>query len=198
MQLQINSLCKVFNERVVLDNVTLTLDAGIYALTGPSGCGKTTLARILCGLEEKSSGCITPESYSSSFMFQEPRLFPWLDVSANVEKVTGCDTNRATELLCALELGDDLRKHPYELSVGMQRRVAIARTLAMQNAHLYVFDEPLAGLDEERKHTVCRLIKENVPKDSVVIIISHELSEVSEIADFMLRLEDGRIAKTNK
>jgi len=131
-------------------------------------------------------------------MFQEPRLFPWLNVSANVDKVTGCESNRATELLCALELGDDLRKHPYELSVGMQRRVAIARTLALQDADLYVLDEPFAGLDEERKRTVCRLINDNVPKDSVVIIISHELSEVSEIADFMLRLEDGKVTKLNK
>lgn len=195
MHLQINALTKAFGERAVLDSVALTLDSGIYALTGPSGCGKTTLARILCGLEEKDSGSITPQSYKASFMFQEPRLFPWLDVLSNVEKVTGCDTKRATELLEALELGDDLRKHPYELSVGMQRRVAIARTLAPRDADLYVFDEPLAGLDEERKRTVCRLIKENVPPDSVVIIISHELSEVSEISDCVLKFADGKIFK---
>jgi ABC-type multidrug transport system ATPase subunit len=193
MRLQINALKKSFGERVVFDGVNLTLDPGIYTLTGASGCGKTTFVRIICGLEEKDSGEIVPNSYKSSFMFQEPRLFPWLDVLANVEKVTECEINRATELLCALELGDDLHKHPYELSVGMQRRVAIARTLAIHDADIYVFDEPFAGLDEERKRAVCRIIKDNVPQDSVVIIISHELAEVSEIADLNLKLENNKI-----
>ena len=195
MQLQINSLKKSFGERVVFDDVNVSLVPGIYTLTGPSGCGKTTFVRILCGLEKIDEGEIFPVSYKSSCMFQEPRLFPWLDVLANIEKVTECDTNCATELLCALELGEDLHKYPYELSVGMQRRVAIARTLAIRDADLYVFDEPFAGLDEERKRAVCRIIKDSVPKDSIVIIISHELAEVSEIADFSLRLENNRIIK---
>ena len=193
MQLQIKALAKSFDERVILDNVTVELSPGIYTLTGPSGCGKTTLARILCGLEAKDSGKITPAIYKTSYMFQEPRLFPWIDVLANVVKVTDCSEKRATELLDALELSGDLHKHPHELSVGMQRRVAIARTLAITDADLYVFDEPFAGLDEDRKRNVCSLIKYNVPKESVVIIISHELSEVAEITDSIIRFEDGKI-----
>ncbi len=193
MQLQINALMKSFDERVILNNVTLELAPGIYTLTGPSGCGKTTFVRILCGLEKIDSGDITPTTYKSSIMFQEPRLFPWIDVLTNVVKVTDCSEKRATELLDALELSDDLHKHPHELSVGMQRRVAIARTLAISDADLYVFDEPFAGLDDERKRNVCNLIKNNVPKESVVIVISHELSEVTEITDAIIKFEDGKI-----
>ncbi len=192
MQMQIDNLKKVFAERVVLDGVTLHLENGIYVLTGPSGCGKTTLARILCGLETADAGTILPCDYKVSFMFQEPRLFNWLDVVENVVKVTECSVDRATELLSALELGDDLNKHPHELSVGMQRRVSIARTLA-RNAELYIFDEPLAGLDNERKMTVCRLIKENVSADAIVLIISHDLYGVSSITDKIVQLERGKI-----
>ncbi len=192
MQILIDNLEKNFSEQVVLDGVTLHLESGIYVLTGPSGCGKTTLARILCGLETADSGTVLPTDYKVSFMFQEPRLFNWLNVVDNVVKVTECSVERATELLSALELRDDLNKHPHELSVGMQRRVAIARTLARE-AELYIFDEPLAGLDDERKITVCKLIKENVGADAIVLIISHDLFGVSSITDKIVHLEYGKI-----
>ncbi len=194
MRLKIENLKKIFNDNIVIDGLSIVLDPGIYTITGASGCGKTTLARILCGLESFDEGEINTNGKKISCMFQEPRLFPWMNVIENItDVVSGCTEAHARNLLKALGLEDDIYKYPYELSVGMQRRVAAARTLSLDKCELYIFDEPLAGLDEERKITLCQLIKETVPRESVTIIISHDLNDVASISDSMFKLENGKL-----
>ena len=198
MKLIINKLKKSFKDKVVFNEASITIPSGIYIVTGSSGSGKTTFAKILCKLEASDGGNIEPSAANTAYMFQEPRLFPWLTVLENICSVTNCDKKRALELLFELDLKDDINKHPYELSVGMQRRVALARTLSVDNAKIYIFDEPLAGLDVDRQKAASRLIRDNVPHDSVTLIISHEINELMNIADGIISVENGKIEWTNK
>lgn len=190
MNISVNALCKSFGDKCVLDNVSLELYQGIYLLTGASGCGKTTFLRILSGLEKADSGDIP--KCKVSFMFQEARLFPWLNAIENIVRISECNEKEALELLNILKLSGNEKKYPHELSGGMQRRVALARTLA-RKAELYLFDEPLAGLDAVLQCEVCNVIKQVLPKSSVAIMVSHETDEPAKIADTFLRLEDGFI-----
>ena len=190
MKIYIRNLSKSFNETKVLNGINLELNEGIYLLTGPSGCGKTTFLRILSKLESADSGEIT--DCSMSIMFQEARLFPWLNVIENITIPTNCSKAYAMELIDALQLNNSEKKYPHELSGGMQRRVSIARTLARKSS-LYLFDEPLAGLDRELQKDICNVIRNNISSDSTAIIVSHETSELIKISDCTLRLTDGKI-----
>lgn len=190
----IEKLSKSFGNKAVLDAVSVELVPGIYMLSGPSGSGKTTFSRILCGLEAPDSGTICSDVQSVSFMFQEPRLFPWLNLRSNITSVTDCSYQTANELLTELELFEDRNKLPGELSGGMQRRTALARTLSAA-ADLYIFDEPLSGLDVRLKKIACRVIHKWIPTGKIALVITHDTDEVSEIADRFLRLENGKITE---
>lgn len=190
MTLEVRNLKKSFDDKEVLCGVDLELSGGIYLLTGASGCGKTTFLRILGGLETADSGDY--QRLTVSFMFQENRLFPWLNITDNIIEVANCSHERALTLLSSLGLSGSEKKYPHELSGGMQRRVSLARTLARE-AQLYLFDEPLAGLDPESQRIACNVIESNIPPDSVAIIVSHETAEPQKIAKQILRLDKGKI-----
>ena len=189
MSLEISSLTKVYGNKTVLSSLDLSVGGGIFAITGPSGCGKTTLFKILCGLEKYDSGSFQYND-RCSVVFQEARLFPWLNLRENVTSVTGCSVKQAEELLDMLGLGDDFLKYPHEVSGGMQRRTAIARALSV-NAGLYLFDEPLAGLDAELKSVFCEILKSRIEKSKTVLVISHELEEIKRSADHIYTMKDG-------
>lgn len=191
MPVQIEKLSKSFGEKKVLDEISLTLSNGITMLEGPSGCGKTTFGRILVGLEKKNSGKITGIG-TVSYLFQEPRLFPWLTVLENLTAVTGCAVDEATEMLQKVGLEKEIHAFPGELSGGMQRRVSLARALLKQ-ADFYLFDEPLAGLDASLRQSMCELIRETVPSNAVSLIITHAAEEVRSIANTRLAMENGKI-----
>lgn len=190
MTLEVRNLKKSFDEKEVLCGVDLSLSGGIYLLTGASGCGKTTLLRILGGLEKADSGDY--QRLTVSFMFQENRLFPWLNITDNIIETANCSRERDLTLLNSLGLSGSEKKYPHELSGGMQRRVSLARTLARE-AQLYLFDEPLAGLDPESQRIACNVIESNIPPDAVAIIVSHETAEPQKIAKQILRLDIGKI-----
>ena len=190
MTLEVRNLKKSFDAKDVLCGVDFKLTDGIYILTGASGCGKTTLLRILGGLETANSGDFT--NLTVSFMFQESRLFPWLNNIENITEAANCSRETALSLLDSLGLGGNEKKYPHELSGGMQRRVSLARTLARE-AQLYLLDEPLAGLDPESQKIACNVIKNSLPTTAIVIIVSHETAEPQKIAKQIIRLDKGKI-----
>ena len=173
------SLNKKFGEKTVLSNASISVRHGFLTLiVGPSGIGKTTLLRILSGLETADSGKINGlENKKISYLFQEDRLFPWLTATENVYAVSNekSKKEKAAALLSELSLGDALDKFPHELSGGMSRRVAIARTL-MFDGDVVILDEPFRGLDSENEKNALSVIKKYC-EGKTVIAVTHDVTQ---------------------
>jgi NitT/TauT family transport system ATP-binding protein len=149
------------NGVVALDRIDLDVSAGEFlALLGPSGCGKSTALRVIAGLIPPSRGSVAWASGESAsardigFVFQEPTLMPWTDVSGNVSlplRLAGVDSDaaaaRVDEVLARVGLNEFRHVYPRELSGGMKMRVSIARALVTK-PKLLLMDEPFAALDE--------------------------------------------------
>lgn len=206
MTLRIDILRKTFLDRggrthVALSGLRMALEAGEFVcLVGPSGCGKSTLLNLVAGLDKDFEGTIqSPDAGSDSpdgarigYVFQEPRLMPWLSVLDNVLLVAGeragskidDETHaRAVTLLQAMELGAVLDAWPSSLSGGMQRRVALARGF-MNRPHLLLMDEPFVSLDAPTairlREMLLRLWQED---KTTVLFVTHDVREALTLAD---------------
>jgi ABC-type nitrate/sulfonate/bicarbonate transport system ATPase subunit len=178
----------------VVRDLKLRLDAGSFgALIGPSGCGKTTILRIAAGLDPDFRGRLhAPGSGHLGIVFQEPRLLPWRTVEDNVRLVLPAHKARAdlTDLFEILGLGSHLDRYPSELSLGLARRVAIARAFAVRPAFL-LLDEPFVSLDEA---VATRLRDELVALTTrskiTTLFVTHDLAEAVQLADRLFFLSD--------
>jgi len=169
----------------------------VGALVGPSGCGKTTILRIIAGLDVDFDGTITrPLSGRLGMVFQEPRLLPWRTVDDNVRLVA---PSIAAEALASLFEVLDLEAHylhyPGELSLGLARRVALARALAI-DPDLLLLDEPLVSLDEalaERLRAQLATLIESRP--ITTLLVTHDVQEAVRLADriFLLSSRPAQI-----
>jgi NitT/TauT family transport system ATP-binding protein len=184
------NLCKSFDGTPVIKNLSFSFDKGsVNLILGASGIGKTTLIRILAGLDTADSGeLLGIVSDRISFLFQEDRLFPWLNAEENVKAVIKNKESYplARKLLSELSLDDAIKKFPSELSGGMMRRVAIARALA-SDGDILILDEPLQGLDSETKKQTVNVIKK-YSEGKTVIIVTHSPSEFDGFATNCLSL----------
>lgn len=176
-----------FGDKVVLDRFGLELpETGITALSGPSGCGKTTLLRVLAGLQRPDSGHMEGiDPADTVILFQENRLLPWRSVREQITDVLPRSRRgEAEDWLAFVELEGEGDARPDQLSGGMQRRLALARALALGGSW-YLLDEPFAGVDRERAQRILQRIRKlNVP----VLLASHE-EYVLEQADRVIRLD---------
>jgi len=175
--------------------VAFTLAPGTFlALVGPSGCGKTTLLRIIAGLDRDFSGSVTPPA-RVGVVFQEPRLLPWRTVADNVALPLpgepGEPQNRARALsaLASVGLAAEAETFPRALSLGMARRVALARAIAV-DPQLLILDEPFVSLDEVSAGAMRGLVA-GVAKDlgATVILVTHDLDDALELAGRVIRLD---------
>ena len=170
------------------------LDAGSFgALIGPSGCGKTTILRIAAGLDPDFRGELRrPGSGRLGMVFQEPRLLPWRTVEANIRLALPAHETAAdlTELVGILGLGSHLARYPGELSLGLARRVAIARAFAARPDFL-LLDEPFVSLDEA---VAIRLRNELVALTTrtrvTTLFVTHDLAEAIQLADRLYFLSE--------
>ncbi|MGQ0566785.1 MAG: taurine ABC transporter ATP-binding protein [Gemmobacter sp.] len=195
-----------------LQNVTLDLQAGeLLSVLGPSGCGKTTLLNILAGFLAPTSGIVTLDgkpvtgpSPERGMVFQQGALFEWMSVRRNIDfgpRMKGmpqADRDRITaHLLDTVGLRDFGDKAVYELSGGMQQRVALARCLANDPA-VILMDEPLGALDaltrEKMQGLVLKLWKETA---KTVVLITHSVEEALLLGERLVVMapRPGRIFK---
>ena len=171
----------------VIRGLTLRLESGSFgALMGPSGCGKTTLLRIAAGLDSDFVGTRrVPPSHRLGIVFQEPRLLPWRTVEENINVVLppGKATPDLGPLVETLGLAAHMAHYPGELSLGLARRVAIARAFAVRPT-LLLLDEPFVSLDEA---TAARLREELAAltrrEKITTLCVTHGLLEAIELAD---------------
>ncbi len=215
--LEIKKLNKSFNNKKVLKNINLNVIEGDrLAIIGPSGCGKSTLLRCINLLEKPDSGNILFEGVDLinnnrlneirrhiGMVFQSFNLFDNLTVLDNITlapvKLKIMDiteaTKKAKELLKRFNLIDKINNYPKELSGGQKQRVAIIRTLIM-NPKIILFDEPTSALDPEMVLEVENVIKTIANDGMTMIIVSHEMNFIKNVANKVIFLNEGKIVET--
>jgi len=182
----------------VLAGINFALDAGeVGVIFGPSGCGKSTMLRILAGLDRDYQGHVaSPAGARIGMVFQEPRLLPWRSVEENVRiAAPDVDDARLSELFSILELNAHRSHFPGELSLGLARRVALARAFAVEPDFL-ILDEPLASLDEALAARLREQIAILVGSRSVMtLLVTHNLDDAVRLGDriFFLSARPARI-----
>ena len=178
------NVSKTFDDKLVLDDLTITFEAGcVTAVMGPSGEGKTTLARIIAGLETADEGVTEfSEPARISFLFQEDRLLPWLNIYDNIAlSKDGAECSaRVRALAERLEIGDTLWQLPAALSGGMKHRAALARTFNA-DSNLLILDEPFRGLDEALKERIVNKLWESETAGKTVILITHNKDDAAKL-----------------
>jgi len=180
--------------RIVLRDVDfrIRLDEFI-AVVGPSGAGKTTLLKIVAGLDPAFMGSVRFAGAAIAappigFVFQEPRLLPWRTVFDNIALVLPRHADRSvvTRLLAEVGLADSAGVLPPRLSLGMARRVALARALAVE-PDLLLMDEPFVSLDRPTAERMRALLLQLLRARSCgVLFVTHDLREAVELADRIL------------
>ena len=218
--IRIENLSKVYNSKgnsvAALKEVSVSIEKGEFiSIVGPSGSGKTTLLLCMGGLIHPSVGKVNIDGASIydlnikeratfrlrnlGFVFQTFNLIPYLTALENVQiplslagNNNGNQTERATELLEKLGLGDRLNHKPRELSIGQQQRVAIARALA-NNPKIILADEPTGNLDPNTTNETVAYLNLLNQTGITVVMVTHNPG-VAERAQRTLRLVDGRLA----
>jgi NitT/TauT family transport system ATP-binding protein len=185
------------NDVVALQNVDIDVHSGEFVcLLGPSGCGKSTLLYALAGLVKPSGGHISLDGRGVTgpgpdrmLVFQDPALFPWLNVRQNLVFVLrGRLPRREAELRAAafierVGLGGFERALPHELSGGMRMRVSLARALAMDPAVL-LMDEPFGALDAQTRSSMHELLQQIWMRDrKTVVFVTHNIREALVLGD---------------
>ena len=191
--IQINGITHQFSPKseVVLQDLFLDIDAGSnIALIGESGCGKSTLLHMLAGLLLPSEGCVkingrqvTRANPEWNMMFQQPGLYPWLNVQQNVAlglQFTGQTENlqaRVAEMLELVGLSERGRTRVQDLSGGQQQRVALARSLAVE-PQVILLDEPFSALDAFTRRNL-QLEVSSIARDKniTLVLVTHDIDE---------------------
>ena len=199
--IDIHKTYRVDNREIpVLNGINLSLPAGrITVILGQSGCGKTTLLRLTGGLETADSGEIRWESaHKTAFVFQEPRLMPWLTVWENVvfglsKKET--DPGKIEAVIRTVGLSGFEKAYPSQLSGGMQQRVAIARALAY-DAPVLLLDEPFRGLDAALRQRVTALVAD-AARAKTLVLATHDAADAAALGCAVYAYADGAFRRAN-
>ena len=179
--LELKNVSLSYGDLRVLRDMCLRLDPGKrIAVMGPSGCGKTSLLRVIAGLQSPDSGTVERTAQRLSFVFQEPRLLPWLTAEENVRLVLH-DAHHGDDSavwLSRFGLSDAADKLPAELSGGMQQLVSLARALVCA-PDLLLLDEPFKALDAAAKQNAITAVSGGT--DAAIILVTHDAREAEAL-----------------
>jgi phospholipid/cholesterol/gamma-HCH transport system ATP-binding protein len=214
---EVTGLRKAFGEQTVLNGIDLAVAEGkTLAVLGRSGTGKSVLLKLLVGLQKPDAGTIQicgrpiqdlpPRELNEirkkiGFLFQQAALYDSMTVSENVEfplaRHTGLSASerqdKVRQLLSDLGLGSDLDKTPSQISGGMQKRVGLARALAL-DPELLLLDEPTAGLDPITSEEIGTLISDLKAKRKITsVMVTHDIRATKQFADRLVLLNEGNI-----
>ena len=213
MELIVNNLSKRFGEKLVLDRLSFSMKSGDFmALVGSSGSGKSTILRLIAGLDQPTSGCISVDGTAVTgpgpdrgMVFQKYSLYPWLNAADNVafgmrmQGRTKADVQERTAyFLEVVGLQNSASKLPRELSGGMQQRVAIARALATDPSVL-LLDEPFGALDLQIRESMQDFLLKLWQRTGLtVLLITHDVEEALVLAQrvHVLAPNPGRIIRS--
>ena len=207
MELVLDRVSKLYQNKIAVDRISTTLRPGVIGLLGENGAGKTTLMRMLCGILKPSSGTITfddldvseemyrdvlgylPQDFGYYPNFSGRDFLMYMSALKGIEKSTArriCD-----ELLQTVNLEQVANKKIKTYSGGMKQRLGIAQAV-LNDPKILILDEPTAGLDPKERVHFRNLIAE-LGKDSIVILSTHIVSDVEQIADRILMMKSGQI-----
>lgn len=190
--LKLENVCFSYGKKEVLSNFSLELKRGeILAVMGESGCGKTTLLRLIAGLEKPRCGIIDCRAERISYVFQEPRLFPWMTVAENLRAVMTSyeDADRVIgDVLNRVGLAENADFYPDELSGGMKIRASLARALVF-GGDLFLLDEPFSALNEELRRELATDLKQLFRERGITaILVTHQSADAEMLADRIVRM----------
>lgn len=207
MELIIDRLTKQYHSKIAADRLSFTLNRGVCGLLGANGAGKTTLMRMICGVLKPTSGMISLDGIDVSseeyrkelgYLPQEFGYYPdftgmdflmYMSVLKGLDK--GTAKRRCRELLELTGLKDHGKQKIKTYSGGMKQRLGIAQAL-INRPRLLVLDEPTAGLDPKERVRFRNLIAE-AGKNSIVLLSTHIISDLEQIADRILMMREGQL-----
>lgn len=212
MELVIDRVSKQYKNNIAVDRISVKLQKGVYGLLGANGAGKTTLMRMICGILKPTSGTISfdgidvsEETYRSilGYLPQDFGYYPeftgtdFLLYMAALKGIGKPQAKRKVqELLQLVSLQDVAKKKIKTYSGGMKQRLGIAQALLNQ-PQLLVLDEPTAGLDPKERVRFRNLIAD-LGKESIVLLSTHIVSDIEQIADKVLMMKDGQLIYQDK
>lgn len=196
--IRVERLRKRFDKRAVFERLDVSVMHGeTVAILGASGCGKSTLLRAIAGLVKLDAGDVTVDG-EVGFVFQEPRLMPWLTVEKNVAFAARSDVERARvkDTIDLVGLANATHLLPKELSGGMAQRAALARSL-VRSPQVLLLDEPLSALDAllriELQTAIARIVAET---RCTALLVTHDVDEALYLADRIIVLAGAPAKKT--
>lgn len=209
--LKLQNIAKSFEKEIIIADLSCSLPAHqTLSILGRSGCGKTTLLKIIAGLETADAGSITlngaditgipPQRRNVVYLYQEPLLFPHLNVWENVafglrlkKTPAAVVRERVEEMLVNIGLEAHAGKNPNQLSGGQRQRVAFGRAIIV-NPALLLLDEPFASLDVEIRAAMQELFKSLAAQfDITSIFVTHDLKEALLMGDQIAYMQAGRL-----
>lgn len=209
MFLKVANISKTYSNKEVLRDISFGIEAHqTISILGKSGCGKSTLLKIIAGIEKEDSGSIwlnnenitseKPAGRNIVYLFQEPLLFPHLNVFENI--AFGLRIRKESQqeikqkvlaMIQSLQLEDQLYKMPHQLSGGQKQRVAFGRALII-NPPLILLDEPFSSLDVEVRGDMQDLFKKIAKQFQLTaLFVTHDLKEALIMGNIMSYMQDG-------
>ncbi len=188
--LDVEVLNKSFGKQQILGSCRLKLQAGErVSILGPSGMGKSTLLRIIAGLDLRYEGAVARPD-GTAFMFQEPNLLEWRNCYQNLLIFhRDASKEQAQAALEQVGLGDKGLHYPRQLSLGQQRRLALARTF-LSNADLVLLDEPFTSLDPKLKADMLELTRNLLDQSRAMLVhVTHDVMETEILGSKTIEMQ---------